>query len=282
MKYFCLFMLCLTASAEAQESEPTVYPLDIRVAAYPSEIHCGDICFFQFSVTNQGEETLYLPYGNTFFYTTNGQIVRDGNTFQIIADHSNTDCIVVASRVLLYPGRVVKPGETMRYYQRMECGFLVEMRYAENEEAEEKVFENLVTFVEKSRDKALWVNFIHDVALESIQNSNHFPQNKVESSRLRNIIPLPVRFQQIPQRPRLLPRLHQTGSGNPVVKFRAALFQFLRPHRQLSRHNSCFPCRLQHFQFIAETLRFPAIRYAPYYLSSLARNNDFFLYGCLP
>ncbi|MCL2623195.1 MAG: hypothetical protein FWD31_05945 [Planctomycetaceae bacterium] len=58
-------------------------------------------------------------------------------------------------------------------------GFLVDMRYAENEEAEEAAFQGLMDFVDQSQDKELWVPFFHEIGLSSIQNFDHFPWQKV-------------------------------------------------------------------------------------------------------
>lgn len=367
----------------------TLYPQDVSMTVYPEKIHFGDVCFVWFEVTNQGEETLYLPYGNEFYYTTLGYLLSSEEEIQFLGDYEHYESPISGCIVPEFPGRPVKPNETMTFFTRsiwlpmpefahdgeavklynlvdggmtdysiwfrlcyrsdycfvqrplrdknnrmltradfpadeltfrelekkgwtvlapypgmeekIQCnirvlprspevtnliqawylelpltsnayrwtpystfshpfharnspfkvsgeppnelyekrkplndayhefftsmltrtpemeqrikrtnelaaellklpdeelsrnmkefiqirGFLVNMRYAENEEAEKKAFGKLMAFVEKSQDKALWVNFIYEVALENIQNSNHFPQNKVESYRGR-------------------------------------------------------------------------------------------------
>jgi hypothetical protein len=74
-------------------------------------------------------------------------------------------------------------------------GFLVDMRYAENLEAEEMAFQKLMDFVDQSQDKELWVPFFHEIGLNSIQHHTHFPPQKVEQYRTR----FAERF-QIPKR----------------------------------------------------------------------------------
>ena len=51
-------------------------------------------------------------------------------------------------------------------------GFLVDMRYAENEEAEEAAFEKLIDFIEKANDKELWTDFMYDIGFESIMSKH--------------------------------------------------------------------------------------------------------------
>jgi len=49
-------------------------------------------------------------------------------------------------------------------------GFLVDMCYAENPEAEEAAFVKMMDFIDQSQDKELWIDFMYDVGLESIEN----------------------------------------------------------------------------------------------------------------
>jgi len=58
-------------------------------------------------------------------------------------------------------------------------GFLVDMRYAENLEAEEAAFVKMMDFIDQSQDKELWIDFMYDVGLESILNNEYFPYAKV-------------------------------------------------------------------------------------------------------
>jgi len=69
-------------------------------------------------------------------------------------------------------------------------GFLVDMRYAENAEAETAAFDKLVNFVENAKDKELWLIFLDEVGFNSIYNRTHyttphlyFPWEKVEEYR---------------------------------------------------------------------------------------------------
>ena len=62
-------------------------------------------------------------------------------------------------------------------------GFLVDMRYAENPEAEKAGFEKLMDFVEKAKDKKLWISFLEEVGFWSIYHRTHFPYEKVEQYR---------------------------------------------------------------------------------------------------
>jgi hypothetical protein len=64
-------------------------------------------------------------------------------------------------------------------------GFLVDMRYAENSEAEEVAFVKMMDFVDQSQDKELWIDFLYDVGLGSIENHTHFPYAKVFEYRRR-------------------------------------------------------------------------------------------------
>ncbi|MCL2347737.1 MAG: hypothetical protein FWC50_05680 [Planctomycetaceae bacterium] len=58
-------------------------------------------------------------------------------------------------------------------------GFLVDMRYAENLEAEKAAFVKMMDFIDQSQDKELWIDFMYDVGLESILNNEYFPYAKV-------------------------------------------------------------------------------------------------------
>ena len=50
-------------------------------------------------------------------------------------------------------------------------GLLVDIRYAENEEAEETAFEKLVDFVDQSQDKEHWIDFMCEIGFNSIKSS---------------------------------------------------------------------------------------------------------------
>ena len=62
-------------------------------------------------------------------------------------------------------------------------GFLVEMRYAENERAEQAAFEKLMNFVDTAGDRELWIRFLDEIGLYSIMHHTHFPSRKVEHYR---------------------------------------------------------------------------------------------------
>ena len=62
-------------------------------------------------------------------------------------------------------------------------GFLVDMRYAENERAEQAAFEKLLDFVDTARDKELWIRFLDEIGFYSIMHHTHFPSRKVEHYR---------------------------------------------------------------------------------------------------
>ena len=64
-------------------------------------------------------------------------------------------------------------------------GYLVDMRYAENPESEEAAFQKLMDFVDASQDKELWIDFLYDVGLGSIENHAYFPYAKVYEYRQR-------------------------------------------------------------------------------------------------
>lgn len=46
--------------------------------------------------------------------------------------------------------------------------FLVDMRFAESPDKEEKAFEELVSFVDKSKDKAIWISLVSDCVLGGV------------------------------------------------------------------------------------------------------------------
>ena len=62
-------------------------------------------------------------------------------------------------------------------------GFLVDMRYAENEEAERKAFDALCEWVDTTADKELWIKLLNEVGLMSITNYDHFSIEKVDHYR---------------------------------------------------------------------------------------------------
>ena len=61
--------------------------------------------------------------------------------------------------------------------------FLVDMRYSENEKAEKVAFEKLTDFVEKAKDKELWIKFLDEIGFYGIANHKAFPYEKAESYR---------------------------------------------------------------------------------------------------
>ena len=62
-------------------------------------------------------------------------------------------------------------------------GYLVDMRYAENDESEQKAFDTLCEWVDTTSDKELWIKLLDEVGLMSIMGYDHFPSEKVESYR---------------------------------------------------------------------------------------------------
>jgi hypothetical protein len=64
-------------------------------------------------------------------------------------------------------------------------GYLVDLRFAENEKDEENAFNKFVTFIEKSKDKKLWIRFVDEIALKSILDNEYFPHEKIEDYRKR-------------------------------------------------------------------------------------------------
>ena len=77
---------------------------------HPEEIHYGDACFLVFSITNKGQETLYLPCGDSFL-DVRGMLCHEGEkVLQIGVD-------VVGMRrsaTIRFDGLPVKPRETKR------------------------------------------------------------------------------------------------------------------------------------------------------------------------
>jgi len=53
-------------------------------------------------------------------------------------------------------------------------GLLVDVRYAENEEAEETAFEKLVDFVDQSQGKEHWIDFMREIGFDSIEGSGFY------------------------------------------------------------------------------------------------------------
>ncbi|MDR1480806.1 MAG: hypothetical protein LBJ00_17915, partial [Planctomycetaceae bacterium] len=59
-------------------------------------------------------------------------------------------------------------------------GHLVDIRFAENEMAENKAFDNFVKFIDKSKDKELWIRFVIEIGFNSIVDHEYFPYKKAE------------------------------------------------------------------------------------------------------
>jgi ribosomal protein S8 len=64
-------------------------------------------------------------------------------------------------------------------------GYLVDIRFAENDKEEKKAFNNFVTFIDKSKDKKLWIRFVDEIAFGSIADDKYFSYKKVENYRKR-------------------------------------------------------------------------------------------------
>ena len=127
MKNFILAMLMGIMLANISSAEDGLYPLDIQIRVYPEKIHYGDVCFLLFSVTNNGPETLLLPYGNAFLRTRGvlyreqkGYDIFDGS--KIFFHFSGIACyeesLDYSVTIYSYSGRPVKPGETMVFHIR--------------------------------------------------------------------------------------------------------------------------------------------------------------------
>jgi hypothetical protein len=64
-------------------------------------------------------------------------------------------------------------------------GLLVDIRFAEDEKAEEIAFNELITFVNKAKDKKLWIKFVGEIAFDSILDYQYFPRKKIDTYRKR-------------------------------------------------------------------------------------------------
>ena len=62
-------------------------------------------------------------------------------------------------------------------------GFLVDIRYAENPDAEQAAFDKLVKFVGSANDKELWLKFLDEMGFSSIVNYANFKHEKVQQYR---------------------------------------------------------------------------------------------------
>ena len=124
MRYFSFIMLLLVScfTLKADDSIKSLYPIRIDLEAIPEEIRYGDICFITFSVTNEGKETLYLPYGRTFLHW--GRFWLSDGTKEILSwrgeDYDNCEGTMTKWGIVhMFPGKPVKPGETMAFLVRM-------------------------------------------------------------------------------------------------------------------------------------------------------------------
>lgn len=59
-------------------------------------------------------------------------------------------------------------------------GFLVDMRYAEDGDAEKAAFDGLCTWLESTHDKELWVKLLNEIGFDSIFHHEYFLWPKVE------------------------------------------------------------------------------------------------------
>jgi len=119
MKNFILTVLILIVTTTFSFAEDDLYPLDFHVQVYPKEIHYGDVCFFTFSVTNKGPETLLLPYGKTFLHQMGGILYCGEKEIMPLSGFDRLEGTMPnASTFYTFPGRPVKPGETMEFHFR--------------------------------------------------------------------------------------------------------------------------------------------------------------------
>ena len=124
-----MLKMILASIVFAEENEKNFYPLDIKVRAYPNEIHYGDPCFLIFSVTNRGSDPLFLPYGEKFLLYMRGGVLNLGgekildfvSPFGDDEDPIRNPLKRVMGRVGGYdfPGHSVKPAETMEFHIRL-------------------------------------------------------------------------------------------------------------------------------------------------------------------
>jgi Ni,Fe-hydrogenase III small subunit len=122
MKNLILTVLLFITAMPISHAEDKIYPLDIKVRVYPQEIRYGDACFLIGSVTNKGQETLYLPYGKTFLRWERCQLHYGDNEllFWHNEDYNRREgTMPVENTQYNFPGCPVKPGKTMEFHVRL-------------------------------------------------------------------------------------------------------------------------------------------------------------------
>ena len=118
---FTPFIIILMAHLNYAEEK--AYPLEITMSIYPERIHYGDVCFLTFYVTNKGDETLLLPYGNGFL-NTGGTLFENEKMSHPLLYWNATDfnlkegTMSHETLIRIFPGRGVAPGETMMFHIR--------------------------------------------------------------------------------------------------------------------------------------------------------------------
>lgn len=113
-------LLAVIATTTCSTAEDDIYPLDIQMSVYPKEIKYGDACFVRFQVTNQGEETLLLPYGKKFLHKMSGRLYHEETELQFFGNFDPIEGVLARPAIsYTFPGYPVQPGETMKFHIRM-------------------------------------------------------------------------------------------------------------------------------------------------------------------
>jgi len=143
MKKFILTILVGVVLIPLLLAEDDIYPLDIQVRVYPEEIHYGDVCFLCFSVTNQGQETLLLPYGREFLHRMGGTFCQEENILMYLGGFDTLEGTMPSIHgPPSFPGRPVKPRETREFHFRLAWIPLPEFADHENAIELRKILEN--------------------------------------------------------------------------------------------------------------------------------------------
>jgi|GEM_PF-2230879 len=136
MKKLIFTMLILVATT-ISFAEDKLYPLDIQMRVWSEEIRYGDPCFLTFTVTNQGPETLLLPFGRGLLHCMAGKLFQGEKRILLLTgfDHFEGVMMTPCGGGYGVASRLVKPGETMKFHVRMTWLPLPE--FADGEQAKE-------------------------------------------------------------------------------------------------------------------------------------------------
>jgi hypothetical protein len=130
-----LIVMFLTVGLFAEDK---IYPLDIRVKVHPEVIRYGDPCFVTYSISNKGQETLFVPYGKSFlFRDSSGLYYGERKILSWYQSNLKKDegLPLVSSVIVTFPRFPIKPGETMEFLIRMI--WLPQPEFTHNEQAKE-------------------------------------------------------------------------------------------------------------------------------------------------